>query len=77
MHDKQIRLDTHNAMQKALEAFEKHLRSKGYDTSYWSILLNVWLLSQDEFAPLEKMTIDTRGWSIGSWKQDGSKGSSM
>ncbi len=56
----QDRLDTYAALEKAHEAFEKHLTKLGYDTSYWDLRLTAWGLSLDVFAPLWKIELDLR-----------------
>ena len=47
----QHRMDTYKALEKAIEAFEKHLTKLNYDTAYWDLQLTAWGLSTDEFTP--------------------------
>ena len=65
----QQRLDTYKALEKAHEAFEKHLTKLGCDPAYWAIRFTVWLLSSDEFKPLEKIELDTRGETDGEYHE--------
>ncbi len=66
----QERIDTYHALELANEAFEKHLVKCGYDTAYWAIRLTTWMLSADEFHPLEKIELDTRSQSDGKYHEE-------
>lgn len=65
----QDRVDTHRALEKAHEAFEKYLTKKGYDCSYFAARFTTWLLSTNEFKPLEKIELDTRGETDGEYHE--------
>ncbi len=56
----QERLDTYKALEKAVDAFEKHLTKQGYDVAYWDLHLTAWGLSTNAFEPLWKVELDLR-----------------
>lgn len=55
------REETYRALEKAIEAFEKHLTDCGYDLAFWDLKLTAWGVSSEDFrTPLWKVEIDLR-----------------